>query len=341
MGKNSYKDFIKEKINTSKDIILNIIARFTINDFASLLTIVLILSIFSTYFSPYIVSSTEKREYTPEDYLFNYNISKSPTYILKTTETASLKPKTIIYPSNKKSFQLPTDSLDIQVTPNKRYDPDIDDIGKKITFEFLNTRSEVENIQLSYSYKQKQNPNIVLLDYQFAIKNNTIDEILVVENTENAKVTSYRGAWLVYNNDSRIKMNSTLHQVFVQKEEVNFELSSAELNNMKIVIYSWDMDFNENEIKTVRIKTSTNLNHNGYDTIINLYNSHDSVNPIFPYVPDTYKWAEIILDRENDSYVNETDYINGKSATNYIFPINKTIGNQMPKRFPWQINMFF
>lgn len=337
MGKKLCTEFSNGIINTIKDSALNNITKSNINGvvsfLASLLTIILILSIFSTYFTPYIVSSTEKREYTPEDYLFNYNISKNPTYILKTTETASLKPKTLSFLSNDKSFQLPTDCFNIQVTPSKKYNSSTDVDKKKITFEFSNTRSEVENIQLSYSYKQEQRPNIVLLDYQFAIKNNSIEEILVIENTENAKVTSYKGAWLVYNNDSTIKMNSTSHQVFVQKEEVEAELSSIELNNMQIVIYSWDMDFSENEIKTVRIKTLTNLNHDGYDTIIDLYNSPGSVNPIFPYIPDTYDWVEIILDRENDSYANETDYANSISATNYIFPINKTIGNQTLKRF--------
>ena len=63
----------------------------------------------------------------------------------------------------------------------------------------------------------------MLLDYQFAIKNNTIEESLVIENTENAKVTSYKGAWVVYNDDSIVKMNSTLHRVLVQKEEVDFD----------------------------------------------------------------------------------------------------------------------
>ena len=223
-----------------------------------------------------------------------------------------------------------TDCLDIQVTPSKKYTSDIDDSGKKITFEFLNKRSEVENIQLSYSYKQIQKPAIVLLDYQFAIKNNTIEESLVIENTENAKVTSYKGAWVVYNDDSIVKMNSTLHRVLVQKEEVDFELSGAELNGIKIILYSWDMNFNENEIKTVRIKTLTNLNYNWYDSIID---SQSSVNPIFPYVPGTYGWAEITTDSENYSYVGKTDYANGKSARKYIYSVNKTVGENMPKEF--------
>lgn len=319
-----HKDFIKKKVKS--------VEKYNppfVQFVAALLTIILIASTANAYFAPYIVSSTEIREYTSEDYLFIYNIYENPTYIMKTTETATIKPKTNFYPSNDILFELPTDCFNIQVTSSNQYDFDIDEVGKKITFYFLDKRSEIENIQLSYTYKQKKNPHIVLLDYQFAIKNSTIEEILVIENTENAKVTSYKGAWFVNNDDSgwliKEKINNTPHRVFVQKEEIDFEASNTKLNNTEIILYSWDMDFNENEIKTVKIKTLTNLNYNWYDSTISLRKKQPALSPIFPYVPNTYEWACFVSVLENYSYVNETDYVDNYSIRGYIFPLNKSI----------------
>lgn len=303
-----------EKLNSPVTVILGIV------------TLMILVSMLSTHFVPYVVSSKEKMEYFPEDYLLIYNIDENPTYIMKTTETAIVKPKTIWF-NNEISFQLPNDCFDVQAMPSNKYSFNFDEATNKVTFKFLQKRSEVETIQVSYSYEQRKNPHIVLCDYQFTAKNDTIEEVLVLKNTENTKVAPFKGIRRV-NNDDRAwfieKVNMTPYKIFVQNEEIEFDYTYTNEDSTDILLYSWDMSFDEYELKTVRIVTLTNLEYNWYESTISLKQRQPSYNPEFPFPPGTYEWTSFISTFENYPYVNEADYIEGYSIRVYNFPLDKT-----------------
>ncbi|WP_321429359.1 hypothetical protein [uncultured Methanolobus sp.] len=298
-----------------------------INSILILLTVITILTILPSYFSPYIVQVNSYKEYAPEDYLTEAGL-ETPSYTLKTTYVVQTKPQSLLWPLNKQTFILPKDSYKIKVIQSDMFRARIDNEDKKIFFYFLYDRSKVENTQLSYSYRQKQQPEVVLLDYDMHLILNNIEENFIIENTENAKITSYRANWLVNNDEKMWKIeNITVEpfKVFVDDKEIDFDYSYELYNDTEVLVYSWDMNFEENEIKHVKILTNTSANYYKYVHGINLERYDESFNPTFPYENGTFNWAYFIATFEDYPYPNASDYYDGQSVRFISFPLNKSM----------------
>ncbi|MEZ5336493.1 MAG: hypothetical protein R2741_15385 [Methanolobus sp.] len=306
-----------------------------INFILILLTVITILTILPSYFSPYIVQVDSYKEYAPEDYLTEAGL-EVPLYTLKTTSVVQTKPQSLLWPSNKQTFILPEDSYKIKVIQSDMSQARIDNEEKKIFFYFLYDRSKVENTQLSYSYRQKQQPQVVLLDYDIYLILNDIEENFIIENTENAKITSYRVNWIVNNDEKMWKIeNITIEpfKIIVDGNEIDFDYSYELYNDTEVLVYSWDMNFEENEIKHVKILTNTSANCYKYIYGINMERYDESLNSIFPYENGTFDWSYFIATFEDYPYPDASDYYDGQSVRFISFPLNKSMLEWNQKKY--------
>lgn len=337
LGFNLYK---KRKINKIPELtkwVDGIVKKWTprMNFIVLGLTVITVLTIIPSYFNPYIIQTEIFKDYSPENYLSEASL-EVPTYILKTTEIVLIKPKSLLWPWNSKTFILPIDSYKIKAIQSDTSLVKIDENEKKIEFNFLHDRSEVENTQLSYSYRQKQRPSVVLLDYGIHFYFNEIEENFIIENTENAKITSYRSNWIVNNDEKSWKIDSISiepSKIIVDKEEIDFNYVYEYYNDTKVLVYSWDMDFKENEIKHVKIITNTSANYYKYISIINLEVYDGTLDPVFPYENGTFDWAYFVSDFEDYPYPNASDYFEGRSIRFICFPLNKSILEYNEKKY--------
>lgn len=307
----------KEKLKEWNIILTSIASIFAIGTF------IVSFFIIKSYLLPYVVSSEVIKEYSPEDYLTVSSLT-TPNYILKTTENIIIKPSSLPYKiCNDKKFYLPSDSFNIKVDPNSHYSSTIDEKDKSITFHFLRSRSSTENIQISYSYKQEKNPSIILLDYSGIVESNTIEDNLILENTENAKITLFRATWLVNIDEkdwniSNIQMNSK--SISFDGTIIIPRVNKTILNNTDVLIYSWDMNFKENEIKPVKIITETNLNYSNYSIMSEYLRIEPALEIQFPYNEDNFDWIRSFLIFPNCTNKNKPVYVNGSCILMFPFP---------------------
>ncbi len=296
---------------------------------ASFLAIITILTIFTTYFNPYVVTTEIYREYFPEDYFMGSSLN-TPNYSLKTTEIVTIKPKSSLsLAKNNKIFYVPEESFDIKINPNNEYEC-VYDNNEKITCTFFKKRSEIENIEISFSYKQKKNPSIILLDYSSIIGTNTIEENLILENTENAKITSFRANWIVNNDNASWpgeNIKNSPNYILVDGNRIIPIVNKSKLKEVDALIYSWDINFKENEIKNIKILTNTNVNYNMYSLEADLLREEPSFKFEFPFKENNFEWVCQLLVIKDFPYPNSTGYYNGSSMRLFCFPWNSTVYN--------------
>ena len=324
---------IKNIPNKSKNVygMLNLIVGglnpyFTL--IASTLVIISFVFILPTYFTSYIISSETYKEFSPEDYLIGASLN-TPNYTLKTTEIVVVQPTALWFNLlNHQTFYLPENSFNIKIEPSENYDYEIGNNNEKIDFYFHDSRSSIENIQIIYSYKQKKNPKIILLDYSGIAKSNKIEEHFILENTENAKITSYRVNWIVNEDEEAWQVNNIQHNpdvIAIDGTNITPIPNKTTLNRKKVLIYSWDMNFEENEIKSVKIWTNTNFNYSNFVLRSEYLRVEPAFEIEFPFKEDNFKWFLTVSHFENCSETNNVGYINGTCILMFPFPFNATV----------------
>ena len=299
---------------------------------ASLFVILSFVLIFPTYFTPYVVSSETYKEYSPEDYLMGGNFN-TPNYTLKTTEIVTVKPAALLFNLlNQQTFYLPKNSFNIKIDPSENYDGKIGRNNEKIDFYFTDSRTSIENIQIMYSYKQKKNPKIILLDYSGTVKSNKIEENFILENTENAKITSYRVNWIVNNDEVAWQVKNIQNNpdvIIIDGNNITSIPCKTTLNGKKVLIYSWDMNFEDNEIKTVKIWTKTNLNYSNYVLNSEYLRYEPAFEIEFPFTEDNFEWYLPVVIFKNCPDSNNIGYINRTCILMFPFPVNATVFNEV------------
>lgn len=288
-----------------------------------------------TYFPPYVVSSETYREYSPEDYLMGASLN-TPNYTLKTTEIVTVKPTSLFNCVNRKTFYLPEKSYNVRINPSDNYDSEIVGNNEKIIFHFHKNRYSMENIEISYSYKQKKNPSVILLDYNALVESNQIEENLILENTENAKITSFRANWIINEdeNDWNIEnIQNNPDAILFETYSVIPKVNKTTLGGTNVLIYSWDMNFDKNEIKPIKILTHTNVNYTLYSLEVEYLRVEPAFEMQFPYNEDNFEWVfpEHII--PNFPYENSTGYIDGSSIRMFPYPLNSTVFFENIKRW--------
>lgn len=295
--------------------------------FASMLVIISFVFILPTYFTPYIISSETYNEYSPEDYLMGASLN-TPNYTLKTTEIVTVKPTSLFNFYNSKTFYLPEKSYNVKINPSANYDSEIVGNNEKIIFHFHKNRFLTENIEISYSYKQKKNPNIILLDYNGLVESNQIEENLILENTENAKITSFRANWIINEDENDWNIENIQNNpdvILFETSRIIPKVNKTTLGGTKVLIYSWDMNFDENEIKPIKILTHTNVNYTLYGLEVEYLRVEPAFEMQFPYNEDNFEWVLPQNIIPNFPYDNSTGYINGSSIRMFPYPLNSTV----------------
>lgn len=294
---------------------------------ASLTVILSFILIYLTYFTPYIISSETYNEYSPEDYLMGASLN-TPNYTIRTTKIITVKPTAFFNIFNRKMFYLPEKSYNVKINPSENYDSKIVGDNEKIIFYFNNNRFSMENIEISYSYKKDKNPKVILLDYRGIVKSNKIEENFILENTENAKITSYRVNWIVNEDEEAWQVNNIQHNpdvIAIDGTNITPIPNKTTLNGKKVLIYSWDMNFEENEIKSVKIWTNTNFNYSNFALRSEYLRVEPAFEIEFPFKEDNFKWFLTVSHFENCSETNNVGYINGTCILMFPFPFNATV----------------
>ncbi|NJD53703.1 MAG: hypothetical protein FIB07_12650 [Candidatus Methanoperedens sp.] len=305
----------------------------------AIITFIASMLIIKIYIIPYILTSEIIRDYAPEDYLMGASL-ETPNYVLKTTEIIDIKPTSLpLKLFNSKTFFLPKDSFDFKINPSDKYKYKIDDVNKQIVFNFYESRSEIENIQISFSYKQLRNPTVILLDYSGVVVNTTIDENLILENAENAKITSYRANWIINENETDWlldKIQNNPDFILVDGNIIRPDINRTKLNKTNVLIYSWDMDFKENEIKPIKILTRTSANYTRYSFNAEYVRKEPATKYEFPFKEGNFEWVRPMIFMKEFPFPNETGYFNGSGFLSFPFPVNKTIYEKFYQDFSKQ-----